>query len=114
MIEEYAGSTTYLLRSYITVNFNYCLPLLGTISELVNEYQNALSDAATKNKVDIAVKNALRKQLEYQNTKRKIFIKSFFYSQTDSLLQALPQTRPRPLIYQNKNPSYLPAYRTGG
>lgn len=26
MIEEYAGlRTTYLLRSYITVNFNYCL-----------------------------------------------------------------------------------------
>ena len=42
------------------------VPPLDTINQLVSEFSNALSDAAMKNKGDIAEKNTLRKRLEHQ------------------------------------------------
>src|SRR5690242_19286151 len=42
------------------------VPPMNTIVELVNEFNDSLTDAAMKNKVDVAVKNTLRKQLEHQ------------------------------------------------
>lgn len=42
------------------------VPPLDTISELVKEFDDSLTYAASKNKVDIIVKNKLRKQLEHQ------------------------------------------------
>jgi hypothetical protein len=50
------------------------LPPLDIIGELVNEFNDSLTDAATKNKVDIAVKNKLRKQLEHQLGRLALYV----------------------------------------
>lgn len=47
-------------------HFTDPVPPLDTIGELVNEFNDSLPDASMKNKVDISVKNTLRKQLEHQ------------------------------------------------
>lgn len=50
------------------------VPPLETISKLINEFNNALTDAATKNKLDIAAKNSLRKQLEHQLGRLALYV----------------------------------------
>ncbi|MDE3184995.1 MAG: fibronectin type III domain-containing protein [Bacteroidota bacterium] len=50
------------------------VPPLETISELVNQFSESLTDAATKNIVDIALKNQLRKRLEHQLGRLALYV----------------------------------------
>jgi hypothetical protein len=60
----FARSVIFNMRN--NPHFPDPVPPMNTIVELVNEFNDSLTDAAMKNKVDIAVKNTLRKQLEHQ------------------------------------------------
>ena len=50
------------------------VPPVDTINQLVNEFSNALSEAAMKNKGDIAEKNTLRKRLEHQLGRLALYV----------------------------------------
>ncbi|MGN6604916.1 MAG: hypothetical protein ACTHK8_20840 [Ginsengibacter sp.] len=68
----FAGNVVFCMQN--NPHFPDPVPPLETISELVNEFTNALTDAATKNKVDVAVKNTLRKQLEHQLGRLALYV----------------------------------------
>lgn len=70
----FAFASQVVFNMHNNPHFPEPVPPLNTISELVNEFENALSDAATKNKVDIAVKNTLRKQLEHQLKRLALYV----------------------------------------
>ena len=61
------------------------VPPLDTISELVNQFSDSLTDAATKNIVDITLKNQLRKQLEHQLGRLALYV-MYVADESDAIL----------------------------
>ncbi len=68
----FAANVVFSMRN--NPHFPDPVPPLDIIGELVNEFNDSLTDAATKNKVDIAVKNKLRKQLEHQLGRLALYV----------------------------------------
>ena len=68
----FARSVMFNMRN--NPHFPDPVPPLDTIGELVIEFAVSLSDASTKNRVDIAVKNTLRKQLEHQLGRLALYV----------------------------------------
>ena len=68
----FASSVMFSMQN--NAHFPDPVPPLDTISKLVNQFSDSLSDAATKNTMDIAVKNKLRKQLEHQLGRLALYV----------------------------------------